>query len=91
VVFSDKVTYLTFGDYPALNASPIEGLTFAPDQEGILLTVHGPGKMRLSVSGQRAKMEIKNIWYPTSSKFIENTHKYRLENAWKFFIFHIFG
>jgi hypothetical protein len=42
VVFSAKVTYLTFGDYPGLSGSPIEGLVFAPDQEGILLTVHGP-------------------------------------------------
>jgi hypothetical protein len=44
VVFSEKVTYLTFGDYPAISGGPIQDLVFAPDQEGILLTVHGPGQ-----------------------------------------------
>jgi len=44
VVFSEKVSYLTFGDYPALGSGPVEDLAFAPDQEGILLTVHGSGR-----------------------------------------------
>lgn len=43
VVFSEKVVYLSFGDYPGLIGGAIIGLHFAPDQEGILLTVHAPG------------------------------------------------
>ena len=45
VVFSEKVSFLTLGDYPALGTGPVEDLAFAPDQEGILLTVHSSGKV----------------------------------------------
>ena len=55
VVFSEKVCYLTFGDYPALSASPVQELVFAPDQEGILLTVHGPGVFTITMCDKTKK------------------------------------
>ena len=56
VVFSEKVTYLTFGDYPAMSSGPVEHLAFAPDQEGILLTVHGPGSKASQFFGATRKV-----------------------------------